>query len=121
MPLPKYSKSSSNTILAFSSASVAVVLSFSIILSACHHSGHFATVSWQASASPAKGYYVYRSTRPGGPYQRIHFAGSDETSYIDSEVTAGATYYYVVTAVSISGKESAYSPEVAASVPGGKR
>lgn len=78
-------------------------------------------MSWQPSASRVKGYYIYRSTRSGGPYQRIHLAGSDETTYVDSDVTAGATYYYVVSAVSLSGTESAHSPEVVAFVPGPKQ
>jgi len=39
------------------------------------------------------------------------------TSYTDTGVQAGQTYYFVVTAVNSSNVESAYSAEVSALVP----
>lgn len=41
-------------------------------------------------------YTVKRSTTPGGPYTPI-VTGITETTYTDSAVTNGTTYYYVVT------------------------
>jgi fibronectin type 3 domain-containing protein len=50
---------------------------------------------------------IYRSTTNGGPYAEIASIGAN-TSYTDTQVTGGTTYYYVVTAVSGNG-ESALS------------
>jgi fibronectin type 3 domain-containing protein len=40
-----------------------------------------------------------------------------DTTFTDSTVVAGTTYFYVVTAVDGSGTESAYSNEAKAVVP----
>jgi fibronectin type 3 domain-containing protein len=40
-----------------------------------------------------------------------------DTSYTDSSVEAGQTYFYVTTAVDASGKESANSNQTQATVP----
>ena len=54
-----------------------------------------ATVSWTAS-SGATSYTIYRSTTSGGPYTQV--GTSTTTSFTDSGLTCGTTYYYVVTA-----------------------
>ena len=64
------------------------------------------------------GYYVYRGTASGGesstPLNSTPIIG---TSYADGNVTTGATYYYVVTAVASDGVQSAASSETIATVP----
>ncbi len=84
------------------------------------------TVNWTASAgsengnlfNPASendvvGYYVYRATTSGGPYTKINSMPVTATSYADSTVTAGTTYYYTVKALDCALNESvASSPEV---------
>ncbi len=67
-------------------------------------------LSWSAS-SRATGYNVQRATTNGGPYTSI--ANPTTTSYTDTTVTNGTTYYYVVAAVNPSG-ESANSSQVSA-------
>ncbi|MGZ4789709.1 MAG: fibronectin type III domain-containing protein [Terriglobales bacterium] len=62
------------------------------------------------------GYNVYRGVHSGGPYQKINSALETATTYIDDNVTAGSTYFYVVTAVDDK-SESGYSTEVPAAVP----
>ncbi len=60
-------------------------------------------------------YNVYRSETAGGPYDIIAEALSFfEASYTDDAVDLGTTYYYVVTAVDVSGNESEYSAEESA-------
>lgn len=63
---------------------------------------------WQQSFG-ATGYTVMRSTFSGGPYTAIatNIQGS---SYVDSSVSNGMTYYYTVTAANPAGT-SARSPE----------
>ena len=63
-----------------------------------------------------KGYNIYR-TKPGGSYTRINSAVHPDPSYVDTDVEAGATYYYVTTAVTAAGVESKFSNRVVAVIP----
>jgi fibronectin type 3 domain-containing protein len=58
-------------------------------------------LNWSAS-SGASSYNVKRSTTSGGPYNTI--ASPTITSYTDSGLTIGTTYFYVVTAVNAAGE-----------------
>src|SRR5215831_19175776 len=69
---------------------------------------HKVTLTWVASTSAGvTGYNVYRSTTNGNGYVKI---GSTTTQliYVDASVVNATAYYYVVTAVDLSG-ESGYS------------
>ena len=68
-------------------------------------------LSWNA-ATFATSYNVKRATVSGGPYTTIA-PNIAATTFSDSGLTAGATYYYVVTAVNGIG-ESANSAQVSA-------
>ncbi len=69
-------------------------------------------LNWGASAATdVAGYKVYRGTSPGS-YTTTISLPSPATSYNDTGLTSGTTYYYVVTTVSTSGVESAFSNEV---------
>lgn len=65
---------------------------------------------WLASRE-ASHYNVKRSTARGGPSTTV--ASPTGTSFVDTQVTNGTTYYYVVSAVNPAG-ESANSPQVTA-------
>ncbi|SCW82770.1 hypothetical protein SAMN04487970_10593 [Paenibacillus tianmuensis] len=69
------------------------------------------TLDWN-SVTDAKGYNIKRATTPGGPYT-IVASGVYGTTYTDTTVTNGTTYYYVVRAVTADG-ESADSNEASA-------
>jgi fibronectin type 3 domain-containing protein len=58
------------------------------------------SLSWTAS-SGATSYGVKRGTATGGPYSQV--STSAATTYVDSTVTNGTTYYYVVTASNANG------------------
>jgi hypothetical protein len=82
------------------------------------NTSHSVALSWAASTSSGVvGYYVYRSTTSGGSFSRLTSSVLTVLKYTDGSVSAGETYYYVVTAVSSSGTESAYSGQVTAIVP----
>src|SRR3984893_8139329 len=68
------------------------------------------TLTWTAS-SGATSYHVKRATTNGGPYTQI--AAPTSTSYTDTSLTNGTTYYYVVSALNAAG-ESANSAQVSA-------
>lgn len=74
--------------------------------------GH-ANVALVWNAVPgAPNYRVMRSTTPGGPYTAI--ASPVEASHLDTGVSNGTTYYYVIRAVNAGGK-GPYSEEAQAS------
>jgi hypothetical protein len=68
-------------------------------------------------ASQAVGYYVYRATNSGGPYTKLNSAAVAAESFVDSAVSAGETYYYVVTALNPENEQSSYSNQAEASIP----
>jgi hypothetical protein len=57
------------------------------------------------------GYQVYRSTKSGGDAQRLTVSVIKRTTFSDTSVQQGMTYYYSITAVDKSGNESARSGE----------
>ncbi|HUY14245.1 MAG TPA: hypothetical protein VMX16_11545 [Terriglobia bacterium] len=79
---------------------------------------HSVSLSWTASTSTGiLGYNVYRSLTSGGPYSKLNSTPVSGTTYLDSSVIAGQTYYYVATAVGQGNVESAYSNQAAATIP----
>ena len=78
---------------------------------------HSATLTWQAGASGITGYNVYRGAANGGPYSQLNSSLVASTSYTDSTVVGGSTYYYVTTEVNSQGQESGYSNVAEAQIP----
>jgi len=78
---------------------------------------HSVAVNWTASTSTVAGYNVYRGTLSGGPYSKINATLITGLTYTDNTVSAGATYYYVITAVAADGTESSFSNQVQAVIP----
>jgi hypothetical protein len=72
------------------------------------------SLAWSMSAG-ATSYNVKRSPSHGGPYATIGSAAS--TSYNDTSVANGTTYYYVVSAVNAGGENPVNSAEVSATPP----
>jgi len=82
------------------------------------YNGHAAILSWTASTTPDATYNVYRATSSSGPFTTpVNTSPITGTTFTDTTVQAGQTYYYVATAVS-GGVESADSgPPVQATIP----
>ena len=79
---------------------------------------HVVDLSWTASSSSGvTGYNVYRSNTSEGQFNVINTSPVVGTSFEDSNVTAGQTYYYKTTAIGPGGVESAYSNVTSATVP----
>jgi hypothetical protein len=57
-------------------------------------------------------YRVHRSLAAGGPYSFLALAASSR--HVDSGLTNGVAYHYVVTALNAEGKESPYSEQASA-------
>ncbi len=69
-------------------------------------SSYSADLSWEAGTEDIVGYNLYRGTTHGGPYSAINSALLAQTTYTDSTVASGNTYYYVATEVNNQGQES---------------
>ena len=78
---------------------------------------HSVGLTWTASTSPVIGYFIYRRTGATGTFSRLASNIDSSTNFTDSNVVDGATYDYVVTAVSAENLESAFSVEVSVTVP----
>lgn len=80
---------------------------------------HTVLLSWTASkSSNIVGYNVYRSsTGANGSYEQINSGLDGNTSYTDTSVVDGTTYFYETTAVNSSDAESARSTPVSAAIP----
>jgi hypothetical protein len=79
---------------------------------------HAASLSWTASTSTnVTGYRIYRGGASGGPYTLLNPSLISGTSFTDTSVQAGQTYYYVTTSVDSGNIESAYSNQALAIVP----
>lgn len=80
------------------------VLSAPSISSVKNSAKKTATISWKKSAYATK-YIVYRSTSKNGTYKKVATVASSKTSYKDTKVSKGKTYYYkvVVQAVNDAG------------------
>jgi len=73
------------------------------------------SLAWNTNTEPdLDGYHVHRATTTGGPYTRINAGLVLSTVYFDTAVTNDTSYFYVVTAVDLSGMESPASNEVSA-------
>ncbi len=81
---------------------------------------HKVKLIWNAPTATASsaiaGYNVYRSTSSRGPYVKIASKVA-ATTYSDSLVVSGRTYYYVVTTVDQAGRESGHSNETVSVIP----
>ena len=64
------------------------------------------TISWRANQESDIAYYkVYRNSAPTGTFTFI--GSTPTTTFVDTHVTNGVTYYYAVSAVDLAGQESA--------------
>jgi hypothetical protein len=78
---------------------------------------HTVSLNWTGSVSSGVvGYKIYRGTISGGPYALLASVGAT-TTFSDSSIQAGQTYYYVITAIDTNNNESAYSAQATAAIP----
>jgi len=81
---------------------------------------HDVVLAWTASpTNGVSGYDIFRGTTSGGESTApLNSSRVNATSYVDTNVAAGTTYYYVVTAVASNGTtQSSGSNEASATVP----
>ena len=71
---------------------------------------HSVTLSWKPSTTAGASYNVYRRGASGTV--KLNSVPVTQTTYVDSTVQPGQTYYYLTKAVSAKGTESLPSNEV---------
>ena len=74
-------------------------------------------LTWDRSTSSVTGYFVYRGSKPSGPFTQLNSSPESSPSYSDSTVSSGQVYYYYVTAVNSSNIQSADSNEISVTIP----
>src|SRR5580704_8527193 len=99
-------------------------LSFSAVLlcpAPTFAQSHSATLSWTPATQPngitIASWNVLRETAGTGPYTTIANIPVGTTTYTDSSVSDGVTYYYVVQAVDTAGVVSPDSTQIEAAIP----
>jgi fibronectin type 3 domain-containing protein len=90
---------------------------FSVSGNTSRQEQHSVDLSWTASTSHVSGYRVYVSAVSGGPYTLLTKGLVKGTTYTDTNVKSGKTYYYMVTSVDANGAESVASKEFTAKIP----
>lgn len=80
---------------------------------------HSATLSWIASTTPNVTYNVYRAATSGGYSTPLVSLPAGTTSYVDTNVLAAQTYFYVIRAVDPANATNVSAPtnEVTAAIP----
>jgi fibronectin type 3 domain-containing protein len=78
---------------------------------------HGVILSWAPSASDVIGYRLYRRSAFPAAYVPLTADLQSTTDYADLAVSAGETYFYVVTAVGADNVESGYADELSATIP----
>jgi hypothetical protein len=74
----------------------------------------FIELTWSKVDTPdLRGYNVYRSSSPGGPFQRVNgFIVDSNATYADQGLSPYTEYFYRATALDFSGNEGSPSPVV---------
>jgi hypothetical protein len=121
LPNGAYTVTPSESGFAFTPASQSVTLSgvdrTGINFAAAAGQTHSVALSWIASTSAITGYNVYRSTASGSGFAKLNPSLVAGLSFSDSNVSSGATYFYVATSVDSGGDESLHSNQVSAAIP----
>jgi Big-like domain-containing protein/carboxypeptidase family protein/SdrD B-like protein len=116
-----YTVTPNNSGFAFTPASSAVTISGAsktgVNFTAASNAPHAVTLNWSASTSKVSGYNVYRSTTSGSGFAKINSSLVTTTTFEDSSVTNGNTYFYVTTSVDSTGDESSDSNQVSVTIP----
>ncbi len=113
-----YIEGTSNIYSNYSAAASLKVTPTTPIITVTPNTYNSLSISWE-EVSGATGYMIYRATSSAGTYTRVYTAGAGETSYINSPLATGSTYYYKVLAFVTEGTvttNSAYSAVKSAKV-----
>jgi hypothetical protein len=116
-----YTVTPSDAGFTFSPANQSVTVSAAnktgVNFTAASNKPHSVALSWSPSSSAVNGYNVYRSTVSGTGFSVLNSSLIGGTSFDDTTVQSGTTYFYVTTSVDSGGDESAHSNQASAAIP----
>ena len=75
------------------------------------------TVTWTDNSNNETGFSVQRANSAGGPFTQVGTAGANVTTYTDTGLSPGTTYYYLVEAYNGNGASAATNVTSAATFP----
>ena len=78
---------------------------------------HTVTLNWQRSATEKVRYNVYRGTSPKSHPDKLNSSPLDSTTFTDTKVEKGKTYYYITRSIDGKGHESLDSNETVVTIP----
>jgi len=78
---------------------------------------HTVVLRWQASTTPNVRYNLYRGPFLGVHPDRLNSTPIDGSTFTDTSVVSGQTYWYVVRAINSKGEESPESNETTVTIP----
>jgi autotransporter-associated beta strand protein len=84
-------------------ASLAIVPTAPVLTSATAASGSVVQLAWTVPSNYTQNIEVDRKTGANGTYAAITTLAGNATSYMDSTVSAGVQYYYVIKAIDLAG------------------
>ena len=102
--------------LSISSSASNAVLSIPLTGTGTAAVQHSVALNWEPSASQVTGYFVYRGASASST-SRLFVTAIAATTYTDSSVASGQTYFYAVTSVDSNNVESAPSNEISVTIP----
>jgi hypothetical protein len=111
------SSGEASAVIAFQSSSARLSTEQALLGTGMPRASHSVNLSWNSGSSGVVGYNIYRATSSGGPYSRINSAPDPSTTFLDTTVQGGQTYFYVTTAIGSDGKQSAFSNWIQVVIP----
>jgi hypothetical protein len=106
-----------SSVIAFQSSSAHLSTEQALIGTGMPRASHSVNLSWNSGSAGVVGYNVFRATSSSGPYSKINSAPDPNTSFLDTSVQGGQTYFYVTTAIGSDGKQSAFSNWIQVVIP----
>jgi len=104
-------------VIAFQSSSAHLSTEQALLGTGMPRASHSVNLSWNTSGAGVVGYNIYRGASSSGPYSKINSAPDPNTSFLDTSVLGGRTYFYVTTAIGSDGKQSAFSNWIQVVIP----
>ena len=111
------SSGEASAVIAFQSSTAHLTVQQALVGNGMPRASHSVNLSWNAGSAGVVGYNIYRASSSSGPYSKINSAPDPNTSFLDTTVQAGQTYFYVTTAIASDGKQSAFSNWIQVVIP----
>jgi hypothetical protein len=111
------SSGEASSVIAFQASTARLTVQQALLGNGTPRTSHSVNLSWNSGSAGVVGYNIYRASAASGPYSKINSAPDPNTSFLDTSVQGGQTYFYVTTAIGSDGKQSAFSSWIQVAIP----